>query len=252
MTRTAIKLLFLWSIVASFAVARAATLATGEPLIASSTYFTAEGAGSIMDEGGGWYRFDPADLPLATSTFVLDFSDVRFRSFNQVVDTVSNANVSTYMTATLNTALPRWSSDVSSSFTASIGLSTHKIHFPGVGAPAKLRDFRLVVHHASESHPESSVSLPVRVQIRMRLTDDNIDVTLWNSLSANLAHTSPMAFPKRRSTLPNSIDPCFDPIMRPFDQAPNRHALPMPKSSLRMMRFSRCAIPLHSTSSASH
>lgn len=173
------------------AAARAATLATGDPLSARSWHLAAEGTGTVAAEGGGWHRFDPAMVPAAKSTISLDFSDARFRAFNQVLVTVSNANASTYVKATLDTALPQWSSDVSSSFTAPQGVSTHEIHFPGVGAPAALRDFRLAVEHASSDHPDSSAALPIRVRVQMHLTDYNIDSTLWNSLEANLSRALP-------------------------------------------------------------
>ena len=171
--------------------ARAAVLAVGEPLIAAEAHFTKEGSGSVTHEGGGWYRFDPPAEPLVTATLSLDMSAACFRAFNQVLVTVSNANASTYMTATLDTALPQWSSDVSSSFTAPGGVSTREIHFPGVGAPAALRDFRLAIEHASSGHPDSSCALPIRFQVRMRLTDYNLSSTLWDSLDANLSRSLP-------------------------------------------------------------
>lgn len=188
MKRT-VSLLFLLAVIVP--CARAAVLAVGEPLIAAEAHFTKEGSGSVTHEGGGWYRFDPPAEPLVTATLSLDMSAARFRAFNQVFVTVSNANESTYVKATLDTALPQWSSDVSSSFTAPQGVSTHEIHFPGVGAPAVLRDFRLAVEHASSDHPDSSAALPIRVRVQMRLTDYNIDSTLWNSLEANLSRALP-------------------------------------------------------------
>ena len=150
-------------------------------------------AGTVKAEPDGWVVWTPSGKPMtgkgpngkpyAPVQVKIGVPDIKFRAFNQFYAEVDNANGSFGGEVHLLAARPKHE-ELKNKNPIAAGTSAVEIHFPGVGAPARLLEAKLVV--PKDIAP--TLAKPVRFRCKMRLTDYNHDKTFAEPVAEALAY----------------------------------------------------------------
>lgn len=149
--------------------------------------------GTLVAEKDGWVVWTPSGKPVTgkgpngkpyTSVQVkVGVPDMKFRAFNQFYAEIDNANGAFGGEMHLAIARPKHE-ELKNKNPIAAGKSAVEIHFPGVGAPSRLLEAKLVV----PKDVAPTLTKPVRFRCRMRLTDYNHGKTFIEPVAAALAY----------------------------------------------------------------
>ncbi len=147
-----------------------------------------EEAGRVTAQADGWFRWEPSGKSGKgkSVTIRIPVTDVRFRAFNQFYAEFENANTSFDGDVRLALARPRFK-DVKGKHTLSNGMTSAKIHIHGIGAPARAREAKLII----TKEIAATLTKPIRMRFRLRLTDYNYKKTFGDTITAALEHQPP-------------------------------------------------------------
>lgn len=150
-------------------------------------------AGTLRAEKDGWVVWTPSGNPVKgkapngkpyTAVQVkIGVPDIKFRAFNQFYAEIDNGNAAFGGEVHLAMARPKHE-ELKNKNPIAAGKSQVEIHFPGVGAPARLLEAKLVV----PKDVAPTLAKPVRFRCRMRLTDYNHEKTFAEPIAEALAY----------------------------------------------------------------
>ena len=211
-------------------ISRADALLESPPLSPARLFFTARDSGTLRREADGWILFTPSPLPRESVTIRLDLSDVHFRSYDRFMIEFDNRNAGTAIDWRLETELPKHG-DVKGRHFAGNGSSDVAAKLPGLGALARFRELRLSLCHGTgegkNARPSEALH-PIRFRMRLALSGDGLDKTLYAALAAGLDHPLPNGFlPEERKaaeTVRNRLRAKADALRKTADAA-NRPAV---------------------------
>ncbi len=180
-----------WAVAAVASSLGAKTLSEGPWLDVSKARLSESSAGNVHAADDGWLEWTPAaaDEDVALR---IPFPDVRFRAFNQFYMEVDNGNGDFEADVRLATARPKHN-ELKGKRTIEKGRQAIESHFPGVGAPARLREAKILV----ERDVLSRLVKPIRVRCRMRLTDYNYDKTIGSASELAMDYVPAAGFTSR-------------------------------------------------------